>query len=343
MSALEKVGKKVTVKDLNLQLKILLEKITKLEEREVEKDKKLKNMENTIKGNKEKIVKLEKMLNKGEANKLCKDVELNCKECGESFPGKSDLTKHIKQNHAKEYKCKICEKTFSQSWSFELHTKSHEEMVPFKCNTCDKDFYSKWRLNKHVLSHSENGKFCHYFNNGKSCPFEEIGCKFKHEVSKNCRYDKKCHIKLCQFIHSPGFELKENDKEVSDKENGDKYIKYNQMDEYEQFDVYQEICLTICWSGYHKCQDHDEDNELLGVDVVKIRDDYNNRRKEKFHCEKCNYLSTDMEDVKNHFMAKHEKVYSCWECEEKFTTITEFKMHYGSFHYSVEESNADSI
>ena len=50
-----------------------------------------------------------------------------------------------------------------------------------------------------------------------------------------------------------------------------------------------------------------------------------------------------MEDVKNHFMAKHEKVYSCWECEEKFTTITEFKMHYGSFHYSVEESNADSI
>ena len=343
MSAPENIGKKVTVKDLNLQLKILLEKISNLEEKEVEKDKKLKNMENTIKSNREKIAKLENIVNECEAKKICKDVKFNCKECGESFSGKRDLTKHIKQSHAKDYKCKICEETFNKSWSFELHSKSHEEIVPFKCNTCDKDFYSKWRLNKHVLSHGVKGKFCHYFNNGKICPFEEIGCKFKHEISKNCRYDKKCHINLCQFKHTPGFELEENAKEVKDKEKGDKYNKYNQMDEYNQFDVYQEICLTICWSGYHKCMDHDEDNELLGVDVVKIRDDYNNRRKEKFHCEKCNYLSTEMEEVKNHFLAKHEKEYSCWECEEKFSTITEFKMHYGSFHYSEEESNSDSI
>ena len=34
--------------------------------------------------------------------------------------------------------------------------------------------------------HPLNGKwkkFCHYFNNSKHCPFEELGIMFKHEIS----------------------------------------------------------------------------------------------------------------------------------------------------------------
>ena len=48
MSAPEKIRKRVNVKDLDLELKILLEKTMKLEEKHVEKDKKLNNLENTI-------------------------------------------------------------------------------------------------------------------------------------------------------------------------------------------------------------------------------------------------------------------------------------------------------
>ena len=100
--------------------------------------------------------------------------------------------------------------------------------------------------------------------------------------------------------------------------------------------------LNICWGGSHKCMNHDDDNELLGVDVVKIRDDYENCRKDKFHCEKCEYFSTKMEEVKNHFIINHEKKYSCWECEGNLNTIVEFKKHYGSFHYTEEEISDDS-
>ena len=308
MSAPEKIRKRVNVKDLDLELKILLEKIMKLEEENVEKDKKLNILENTIKGNQEKIVKLEKMLTENEAKKRNKDVIFDCKKCGECFSDKRDLKNHIKGNHSKEYKCKICEKVFCESWSLELHSKSHEEIVPFKCNTCSKQFYSNWRLSKHVLSHGEKGRFCHYFNNGKTCPYEEIGCKFKHEVSNNCRYDNLCHIRLCQFKHSPVSQVKQNDKEVNnrescegynkyneneqfdvDKEQHDKFRKYKEMDENEQFDVKEEICMNICWGGDHKCMDHEDDNKLLGVDVEKLRDDYNNSRKEKYQCEKCKY------------------------------------------------------
>ena len=168
-------------------------------------------------------------------------------------------------------------------------------------------------------------------------------------MSKKCRYDQNCHIKLCQFKHSISIcepekveKLKEVDDKINEKESVDEYKKYNDMSEYDQFDVGQEICLNICWSGFHKCMDYDEDNELLGVNVEKIRDDYNNRREERFFCEQCNYFSKEMEDVKIHYMKKHKKLYSCWECGKIFYTISEFKKHHGSYHFTVEELAVDS-
>ena len=96
-----------------------------LEEKHVEKDKRLKNFENAIKDNKEIIVKLEKMLTGYETKKINKDVIFYCKKYGECFPYKRDLTKHIKGNYSKEYKCEICEKAFCEWWSLELHSESH--------------------------------------------------------------------------------------------------------------------------------------------------------------------------------------------------------------------------
>ena len=48
---------------------------------------------------------------------------------------------------------------------------------------CNKDFYLKWRLEKHISVHSENTRVCHYFSHKQKCPFEQIGCKFRHEDS----------------------------------------------------------------------------------------------------------------------------------------------------------------
>ena len=109
--------------------------------------------------------------------------------------------------------------------------------------------------------------------------------------------------------------LQEKDKGLIDEEikNNEDYKKNDNMNERDQFDVYQEICLTICWSGFYKCMDHDEDNKLLGVNVEKIRDKYKNRREEKFHCEKCTFVSKEMEE--------HIKSYSCWEGKKVMDTM----------------------
>ena len=108
-----------------------------------------------------------------------------------------------RKEKVEQYKCEICHKIFDNSFNLELHYKCHEEKArEFKCNQCDLYFYVKWRLDKHVESHQQkNNYFCHYCNNDKNCPFEEIGCKFQHKKSKLCWFADNCKAKLCPFIH----------------------------------------------------------------------------------------------------------------------------------------------
>ena len=60
----------------------------------------------------------------------------------------------------------------------------------------------KWRMEKHTSDHRVDIKFCHYFNNDKPCPYDKVGCKFKHETAPECRFNLKCTFKLCQFTHT---------------------------------------------------------------------------------------------------------------------------------------------
>jgi hypothetical protein len=50
----------------------------------------------------------------------------------------------------------------------------------FKCEVCDKEFYLEWRLIKHMSVHSDRTKPCKYDSRNMPCPFDIIGCKFKH-------------------------------------------------------------------------------------------------------------------------------------------------------------------
>jgi hypothetical protein len=95
-----------------------------------------------------------------------------------------------------------CNDKFEESLRLELHLKTHDKINPLKCPICEKEFYLNWRLKKHVASHNELNKYCHYFNNAKVCPFQELGCKYKQEHSDKCKFDINCKFKLCQFKHS---------------------------------------------------------------------------------------------------------------------------------------------
>ena len=131
------------------------------------------------------------------------EIKFKCKECTETFSDNDSLKLHIKAMHVKSFKCTTCDKTFVNMWTLENHLhKEHKTGKEFKCGICDKDFLLKWRLNQHVRGHSDiKQKSCHYFNNGKLCPFEEYGCKFRHAISSFCNFGKCCKNHLCQYRH----------------------------------------------------------------------------------------------------------------------------------------------
>ena len=97
-------------------------------------------------------------------------------------------------------KCDQCRKTFPRTCDLEEHLKSQNITKEYSCKTCGKEFYLKWRLEKHVKVHSEQVQFCHFYNNGQICPYDEIGCIFRREESEQCR-TRNCTRKLCPNKH----------------------------------------------------------------------------------------------------------------------------------------------
>jgi hypothetical protein len=100
-------------------------------------------------------------------------------------------------------KCKMCDNKFKKFCDLELHIKrKHENHDEFECDQCKKKFVTNWRLRKHMTNHSVKvKKYCHYFNNSKECPFEDLGCKFLHILSGKCKYSQICDNNLCSYQH----------------------------------------------------------------------------------------------------------------------------------------------
>ena len=97
--------------------------------------------------------------------------------------------------------CDLCENTFVKNCDLELHMKEvHEIDKNYKCDECDKDFFLEWRRNKHMKIHTDDAKYCHFYNNRKQCPYDELGCMFLHIRAEQCTF-QHCSNKLCQFRH----------------------------------------------------------------------------------------------------------------------------------------------
>ena len=108
------------------------------------------------------------------------------------------------------------------------------------------------------------------------------------------------------------------------------------LTEEEMQNLEDELCLNLCWCGFHVCNPKDEDNFLLGIDTAFLRSvNYDHTVKEKFRCEKCSFYSADMKDVNQHYMEHHRDthMFPCWECDKKFKTIEELKTHYAKQHF----------
>ena len=92
----------------------------------------------------------------------------------------------IPEEHHHLLKCTLCSDAFKNISELEKHIEgNHDEYETFECETCSKKFVTKFRLEKHSKMHLNVAiKNCHYFRRNKPCPYEKLGCKFRHKLEK---------------------------------------------------------------------------------------------------------------------------------------------------------------
>ena len=308
-----------TTKQLTEELNNVVHKNEVLEDKMKEMEKLLKIVMERLNKNTDKINENDTIF---EENK--------CAECNQSFVSKGLLKKHKEKHNkrivsAKSIRCNHCGEIFKENWLLEVHMKSHADAETFECELCSKTFQSKWRLGKHRDIHSNpETKKCHYFNNEKTCPFEEIGCKFLHKDSEMCQSENRCKHKLCPLKHKQSQALSEN--ELGEKEILNGYE--NDMKSYRIIQMEFEIDNTN-----KKCTDCKFSTNSYGV--IKIHENMMHNRNhnfakimegfeiddeeyvdvlsenigqeafERFPCEKCNFKSHSEGTLKVHEYDSH--------------------------------------
>jgi hypothetical protein len=148
---------------------------------------------------------------------------------------------------------KCCRK-FLRNCDYEKHLESHDVHKNFGCNLCDKKFF----LQKHMAVHDESTKSCHFFNYGKLCPYENIGCMFRHVKAGKCTF-ANCMNSLCQYDHN----LVENiliDDEHPEETDSESEIENQTEEEQVQCNMCECTFLDNVELNYHMKVSHVDQN-----------------------------------------------------------------------------------
>ena len=159
---------KITLKSLQAEVNLFRGELRNIKEE-------LSVAKNELKSVKKEMSDLKDEYSKKEQG--IQEINWSCKSCESSFNSKKLLKKHMQTEHTKTIYCRFCPETFEKNCELEIHMKTkHEQKEKFECDQCGKHFVLKWRLRCHQEIHAfQPLKKCHYYNNGKICPYEDLG------------------------------------------------------------------------------------------------------------------------------------------------------------------------
>lgn len=80
--------------------------------------------------------------------------EYRCEICNSTFTKSTSLKAHLlKHTGERKYRCETCSKTFFSSSSLKIHVRVHTGDRPFKCKECPRKFSDPSNFNKHKRWH----------------------------------------------------------------------------------------------------------------------------------------------------------------------------------------------
>ena len=85
--------------------------------------------------------------------------QYKCKVCYKSFPSPSKLKRHERVHTGeKPFTCAVCDKGFTQKHHLQYHERIHTGVKLFTCAVCNKGFTRKDQLQRHERTHDEPSK-----------------------------------------------------------------------------------------------------------------------------------------------------------------------------------------
>ena len=217
-----------------------------------------------------------------------------------------------KDSKTRVFKCDHCDSEFKEKWKMNAHLKKHEK---HKCEQCEKSFKYLDLKKKHILISHENVKlYCHFFNNDKTCPFDET-CIFLHEDARFCKYDGICERNFCMFKHG----------------------KNNEEPEHTEPDQKIDAIENIGASGFDEegvVIDREEmnDNDNANSTFYNPSQLENESGEDMIKCDKCDYKTGQNIYLLNH---KEEIHNWCVCCFKTFKTKEKLKNHIETNHNGV--------
>lgn len=88
--------------------------------------------------------------------------KFKCAYCNDDFWSKNRLIEHNKKRCVKEYRCKLCTKTFSRKKHYDDHVKMKKSCAKiikdYKCNICNKKYATEGNIRRHKIICKEKNK-----------------------------------------------------------------------------------------------------------------------------------------------------------------------------------------
>ena len=81
------------------------------------------------------------------------------------------------------------------------------------------------------ISHKNVKLYCHYFNNRRTCPYDEE-CLFLHEFAGICKFGGLCERILCMFEHGDGAEANVIDVNEEESVTREEIIDVDEQEEF---------------------------------------------------------------------------------------------------------------